>query len=126
VTHADPLAGGLGPCVPGTCPTTYRPVGNGPFAGRDNGVNVFVGGTMRVTGSAAEAEGRVVVGGDFTLRKTSGSSIYNVGSPGSAPVCRRRTAPTSSPWAVTSPSPTPSASTPSAIRAAVRSATPGR
>jgi choice-of-anchor A domain-containing protein len=37
---------------------------------------------MRVTGSAAEAEGRVVVGGDFTLRKTSGSSIYNVGVAG--------------------------------------------
>ncbi|WP_328647879.1 choice-of-anchor A family protein [Amycolatopsis sp. NBC_00348] len=80
--HADPLPGGLGPCVPGTCPGTFPPVGNGSFAGRDNGVNVFVGGTMRVTGSAAEAEGRVVVGGDFTLRKTSGSSIYNVGVAG--------------------------------------------
>lgn len=80
--HADPLPGGLGPCVPGTCPGTYPPVGNGSFAGRDNGVNVFVGDTMRVTGSAAEAEGRVVVGGDFTLRKTSGSSIYNVGVAG--------------------------------------------
>ncbi|MFG1647453.1 choice-of-anchor A family protein [Amycolatopsis sp. NPDC049252] len=80
--EADPLPGGLGPCVPGTCPGIYPPVGNGSFAGRDNGVNVFVGGTMRVTGSAAEAEGRVVVGGDFTLRKTSGSSIYNVGVAG--------------------------------------------
>jgi choice-of-anchor A domain-containing protein len=80
--HADPLPGGLGPCVPGSCPGPYPPVGNGSFAGRDNGVNVFVGGTMRVTGSAAEAEGRVVVGGDFTLRKTSGSSIYNVGVAG--------------------------------------------
>ncbi|WP_328615954.1 choice-of-anchor A family protein [Amycolatopsis sp. NBC_00355] len=80
--HADPLPGGLGPCVPGSCPAIFPPVGNGSFAGRDNGVNVFVGGTMRVTGSAAEAEGRVVVGGDFTLRKTSGSSIYNVGVAG--------------------------------------------
>ncbi|WP_410621039.1 choice-of-anchor A family protein [Amycolatopsis sp. cmx-8-4] len=80
--HADPLPGGLGPCVPGTCPGTFPPVGNGSFAGRDNGVNVFVGGTMRVTGSAAEAEGRVVVGGDFTLRKTAGSSLYNVGVAG--------------------------------------------
>lgn len=79
---ADPLPGGLGPCVPGTCPGTYPPVGNGSFAGRDNGVNLFVGGTMRVTGSAAEAEGRVVVGGGFTLRKTAGSSIYNVGVAG--------------------------------------------
>ncbi|SEF21414.1 choice-of-anchor A domain-containing protein [Amycolatopsis pretoriensis] len=80
--HADPLPDGLGPCVPGTCPTVHPPVGNGPFAGRDNGVNLYVGGDMRVTGSAAEAEGRVVVGGDFTLRKTSGSSIYNVGVAG--------------------------------------------
>ncbi|MEU8639473.1 choice-of-anchor A family protein [Amycolatopsis sp. NPDC048633] len=80
--HADPLPGGLGPCVPGTCPDPHPPVGNGAFAGRDNGVNVFAGGSMRVTGSAAEAEGRVVVGGDFTLRKTSGSSIYNVGVAG--------------------------------------------
>ncbi|VVJ18832.1 Uncharacterised protein [Amycolatopsis camponoti] len=80
--HADPLPDGLGPCVPGTCPDPYPPVGNHPFAGRDNGVNLYVGGSMRVTGSAAEAEGRVVVGGDFTLRKTSGSSIYNVGVAG--------------------------------------------
>nr|WP_211299591.1 choice-of-anchor A family protein [Amycolatopsis lexingtonensis] len=79
---ADPLPGGLGPCVPGTCPGTFPPVGNGAFAGRDNAINVFAGGDMRVTGSAAEAEGRVVVGGDFTLRKTSGSSIYNVGVAG--------------------------------------------
>ncbi|WP_372664807.1 choice-of-anchor A family protein [Amycolatopsis kentuckyensis] len=80
--HADPLPDGLGPCVPGTCPAVHPPVGNGPFAGRDNGVNLFVGGDLRVTGSAAEAEGRVVVGGGFTLRKTSGSSIYNVGVAG--------------------------------------------
>ncbi|WP_191984461.1 choice-of-anchor A family protein [Amycolatopsis eburnea] len=79
---ADPLPGGLGPCVPGTCPGTFPPVGNGAFAGRDNAINVFAGGDMRVTGSAAEAEGRVVVGGDFTLRKTAGSSIYNVGVAG--------------------------------------------
>ncbi|MEV4146867.1 choice-of-anchor A family protein [Amycolatopsis sp. NPDC049691] len=80
--HADPLPDGLGPCVPGTCPTVHPPVGNGPFAGRDNAITVFAGGDMRVTGSAAEAEGRVVVGGSFTLRKTSGSSIYNVGVAG--------------------------------------------
>lgn len=80
--RADPLPGGLGPCVPGSCPGTYPPVGNGAFAGRDNGINLFVGGSMRVTGSAAEAEGRVVVGGDFTQRKTAGSSIYNVGVAG--------------------------------------------
>ncbi|PRY38801.1 choice-of-anchor A family protein [Umezawaea tangerina] len=80
--HADPLPGGLGPCVPGTCPGTHPPIGNGSFAGRDDGIDVFVGGGMRVTGTAAEAEGRVVVGGDFSLRKTSGSSIYNVGVAG--------------------------------------------
>ncbi|MFJ9949720.1 choice-of-anchor A family protein [Kitasatospora sp. NPDC091207] len=81
---AAPLPGGLGPCVPGSCPDPYpSSIGNGPFAGRDNGINIFVGDTFRVTGRAAEAEGRVVVLDSFTQAKEAGvSSIYNVGIAG--------------------------------------------
>ncbi|MFD9422805.1 choice-of-anchor A family protein, partial [Streptomyces sp. NPDC060054] len=77
---AAPLPGGLGPCVPGDCPDPYPPVSNGPIMGRDNGINIFAGGDYRVRGRAAEAEGRLVVLGDFDQNKsTAGSAIYNVG-----------------------------------------------
>ncbi|MFJ4669064.1 choice-of-anchor A family protein [Kitasatospora purpeofusca] len=81
---AAPLPGGLGPCVPGSCPATYpTSINNGPFTGRDNGINVFVGGDFLVRGRAAEAEGRVVVLNAFDQAKESGvSSIYNVGIAG--------------------------------------------
>jgi choice-of-anchor A domain-containing protein len=79
VAAADPLPLGLGPCVGSECPDPYPPVGNPPLAGRDEGVNTFVGGDYLVTGSAAESEGRVVVGGSFTVAKTAGSSTYNLG-----------------------------------------------
>ncbi|MGW2542159.1 choice-of-anchor A family protein, partial [Kitasatospora sp. NPDC001574] len=81
---AAPLPGGLGPCVPGDCPNPYpSSINNGPFAGRDNGINVFVGGDFLVTGRAAEAEGRVVVLNNFSQAKEVGvSSIYNVGIAG--------------------------------------------
>ncbi|TQM79186.1 choice-of-anchor A domain-containing protein [Saccharothrix saharensis] len=77
---ADPLPGGLGPCLGAQCPPGFPPVHNGAFAGRDEAVNVFVGGDFLVRQSAAEAEGRIVVGGDFDLAKAAGaSSVYNVG-----------------------------------------------
>ncbi|WP_405797851.1 choice-of-anchor A family protein [Streptomyces sp. NBC_01506] len=77
---AAPLPGGLGPCVPGDCPDPYPPVSNGPIAGRDNGINIFAGGDYRVRGRAAEAEGRLVVLGDFDQNKSAGgSAVYNVG-----------------------------------------------
>ncbi|MEK2489028.1 choice-of-anchor A family protein [Kitasatospora purpeofusca] len=81
---AAPLPGGLGPCVPGSCPATYpTSINNGPFTGRDNGINVFVGGDFLVRGRAAEAEGRVVVLNAFDQAKEAGvSSIYNVGIAG--------------------------------------------
>ncbi len=81
---AAPLPGGLGPCVPGSCPATYpSSINNQPFTGRDNGINVFVGGDFLVRGRAAEAEGRVVVLNAFDQAKESGvSSIYNVGIAG--------------------------------------------
>ncbi|NEE60582.1 hypothetical protein G3M55_90755, partial [Streptomyces sp. SID8455] len=58
---AAPLPGGLGPCVPGDCPDPFPGINNGPIAGRDNAINLFVGDDFLVRGSAAEAEGRVVV-----------------------------------------------------------------
>ncbi|MEV0277228.1 choice-of-anchor A family protein [Streptomyces sp. NPDC050610] len=76
---AEPLPGGLGSCVPGRCPGAYPDPDNGPVVGRDNGVNVFVGGDYLVGGSAAEAEGKLVALGDFRMNKTSGSRVYNVG-----------------------------------------------
>ncbi|MER5490603.1 SpaA isopeptide-forming pilin-related protein [Streptomyces sp. NPDC002490] len=77
---AAPLPGGLGPCVPGSCPDPFPPISNGPIAGRDNAINIFAGGDFRVRDRAAEAEGRVVVLGDFSQDKATGfSSIYNIG-----------------------------------------------
>ncbi|PSL56203.1 hypothetical protein B0I31_104494 [Saccharothrix carnea] len=45
---ADPLPGGLGPCVGPRCPAVFPPVHNGTFAGRDEAVNIFVGGDFLV------------------------------------------------------------------------------
>ncbi|MFF2009305.1 choice-of-anchor A family protein [Streptomyces sp. NPDC058195] len=81
--HAAPLPGGLGPCVPGSCPDPFPGVSNGPFAGRDNAISVFVGNDFLVRGRAAEAEGRVVVLDDFSQQKEAGaSSLYNLGIAG--------------------------------------------
>ncbi|EME63431.1 choice-of-anchor A family protein [Amycolatopsis decaplanina] len=80
---AAPLPGGLGPCVGSACPGKYPPVNNQDYAGRDNGINVYVGGEFQVREAAAEAEGRVVVLGDFDMAKRAGASaIYNVGIAG--------------------------------------------
>ncbi|MEL6892328.1 MAG: choice-of-anchor A family protein, partial [Actinomycetota bacterium] len=65
-------------CPPGTYPT----IGNGPIQFRDDTVNVFVGGDMTVTGSAAESEGLTVVLGNMELNKTGGSNRYDVGEAG--------------------------------------------
>ncbi|MER7666985.1 SpaA isopeptide-forming pilin-related protein [Kitasatospora sp. NPDC096128] len=74
------LPGGLGPCLGADCPATFPPVNNGPFAGRDAGINIFVGGDFNVGGSAAEAEGHVVTLGNFSQNKAAGaSSGYNIG-----------------------------------------------
>ncbi|MEV4191545.1 choice-of-anchor A family protein [Streptomyces toxytricini] len=76
-----PLPGGLGPCVPGDCPSPFPPIGsNGIPVGRDNAVNIFAGGDFRVRGTASEAEGRLVVLGDFDQDKQAGGDQrYNVG-----------------------------------------------
>ncbi|MFE9421493.1 SpaA isopeptide-forming pilin-related protein [Kitasatospora sp. NPDC006697] len=78
--RAATLPGGLGPCLGADCPATFPPVNNGPFAGRDAGINIFVGGDYNVRGTAAEAEGHVVTLGNFDVNKsTEGSAVYNVG-----------------------------------------------
>ncbi|MEU9608981.1 SpaA isopeptide-forming pilin-related protein [Streptomyces sp. NPDC048057] len=75
-----PLPGGLGPCLPGDCPDPYPPINNGPIAGRDNNINIFAGGNFLVRERAAEAEGKVVVLGNFDQNKSAGgSAIYNIG-----------------------------------------------
>ncbi|WNF28525.1 choice-of-anchor A family protein [Streptomyces sp. C11-1] len=80
---AAPLPGGLGPCVPGDCPDPFPGINNGPIAGRDNAINMFVGDDFLVRGSAAEAEGRVVVLDDFDMNKDAqASQAYNVGEAG--------------------------------------------
>ncbi|RII17740.1 hypothetical protein DSC45_12630 [Streptomyces sp. YIM 130001] len=80
---AAPLPGGLGPCVPGDCPDPFPGISNGPIAGYDNGINIFVGEDFLVRGSAAEAEGRSVVLGDFDMNKAAGvSGVYNIGLAG--------------------------------------------
>ncbi|MFF9144099.1 choice-of-anchor A family protein [Streptomyces sp. NPDC014861] len=80
---ADPLPGGLGPCLPGKCPPTYPDLNNGEVVWRDNAVNVFVGGDFLVREAAAEAEGKVVVLGGFDQAKRAGvSQVYNVGIAG--------------------------------------------
>ncbi|WP_185899330.1 choice-of-anchor A family protein [Streptomyces sp. WAC07061] len=84
-TLRAPLPGGLGPCIPGkepgeACPSSWPDPNNGDFTGRDQNINVFVGGDMLVRRGAAEAEGKVVVLGDFDMNKTAG--VYNVGIAG--------------------------------------------
>ncbi|WJV51425.1 choice-of-anchor A family protein [Streptomyces flavofungini] len=80
---ADPLPGGLGPCKGSACPEEYPEVNNGPIAGRDENINVFVGENMLVREAAAEAEGKVVVLGEFDQNKRAGASqVYNVGVAG--------------------------------------------
>jgi choice-of-anchor A domain-containing protein len=76
-----PLPDGLGPCVPGSCPSPFPPIGsNGIPVGRDNAVNIFVGQDFRVRGTASEAEGRLVVLRDFDQDKQAGGDQrYNVG-----------------------------------------------
>ncbi|WP_341874795.1 choice-of-anchor A family protein [Streptomyces albofaciens] len=76
---AAPLPDGLGPCLGDGCPSSYDDPNNGPVAGRDENLNIFVGGDFRVGGSAAEAEGKVVTLGGFEMNKTGGSGVYNVG-----------------------------------------------
>ncbi|WP_019546145.1 choice-of-anchor A family protein [Streptomyces sulphureus] len=80
---ADPLPGGLGPCLGDDCPAAWRDSAGVPVAHHDTNVNVFVGGDFDVRQAAAESEGRNVVLGDFDLHKRAGvPKVYNIGAPG--------------------------------------------
>ncbi|WP_408993922.1 choice-of-anchor A family protein [Streptomyces sp. 1268] len=80
---ADPLPGGLGPCLGSSCPPSWNDPNNGPVVGFDSNINVFVGGDFLVREAAAEAEGKVVTLGEFDMNKRAGGSqVYNVGIAG--------------------------------------------
>ncbi|WP_328633343.1 choice-of-anchor A family protein [Streptomyces sp. NBC_00356] len=81
--YADPLPDGLGPCLGPDCPGTYPDTNNDTPTGRDNNINVYVGGDFLVRRGSAEAEGKVVVLGDYDQDKDPGvSGLYNVGVAG--------------------------------------------
>ncbi|MFE7561259.1 choice-of-anchor A family protein [Kitasatospora sp. NPDC057500] len=79
VGAAAPLAPPLGACSGPDCPATWPPVNNGDFTGRDATINVFTGGDYTVNGRAAEAEGKIVTLGNFTVDKSQGGGAFNAG-----------------------------------------------
>ncbi|MFW3462065.1 choice-of-anchor A family protein [Streptomyces microflavus] len=80
---ADPLPGGLGPCLGSSCPPSWNDPNNGPVVGYDENINIYVGGDFLVREAAAEAEGKIVTLGRFDMDKRDGASaIYNVGVAG--------------------------------------------
>ncbi|WP_146070194.1 choice-of-anchor A family protein [Arthrobacter sp. GMC3] len=64
-----------------SCAELMPGLGNSTVAGFDNNTNIFVGGNFAVKGTAAEAEGRIVVMGNADFSKTE-QSHYNVGEVG--------------------------------------------
>ena len=78
ITGTSPLAPPLGACLGPQCPGLWPPPHNGDFAGRDAAINIYAGTDFSATGRAAEAEGKIVVLGDFTVDKTGGG-IFNTG-----------------------------------------------
>lgn len=80
---ADPLPGGLGPCLGSDCPATWDDPNSDPVAHHDSNVNIYVGGDYLVREAASEAEGKIVTLGTFDMDKREGvSAIYNVGVAG--------------------------------------------
>ncbi|WP_395375446.1 SdrD B-like domain-containing protein [Marinicella sp. W31] len=77
-------AADLGPersaCEGVGCPASYGAVGVCPNGGSgfDEAYSVIVGGNLTTT-NAAEAEGRILVGGDFSMQRNTG---YNIGVAG--------------------------------------------
>ncbi|MET9923586.1 MULTISPECIES: choice-of-anchor A family protein [unclassified Streptomyces] len=77
---ADPLPGGLGPCLGSGCPSVWNEPNNGPVVGFDENINIYVGGDYLVREAAAEAEGKIVTLGRFDMdKRPEASQIYNVG-----------------------------------------------
>ncbi|MFJ4968499.1 choice-of-anchor A family protein [Streptomyces sp. NPDC088755] len=80
---ADPLPGGLGPCLGDRCPSVWHDPGSGSVVGFDDNVNIYVGGDFLVREAAAEAEGKIVTLGRFDMdKRPEASRIYNVGVAG--------------------------------------------
>ncbi|MFD8417297.1 choice-of-anchor A family protein [Streptomyces sp. NPDC059650] len=73
--------GASAPASAAPAPTRTRPsAATGSSGGRDDGINVFVGGDFLVRERASEAEGRIVVLGGFDHDKAAGfDSRYSVG-----------------------------------------------
>ncbi|MFD7864816.1 choice-of-anchor A family protein [Streptomyces sp. NPDC059783] len=80
---ADPLPGGLGPCLGDDCPSSWQDPNSVPVTHHDSNINIYVGGDYLVREAAAEAEGKIVALGRFDMTKREGASqIYNVGVAG--------------------------------------------
>ncbi|WP_203611714.1 choice-of-anchor A family protein [Streptomyces cyaneofuscatus] len=80
---ADPLPGGLGPCLGSQCPDVWNEPNSGPVTGYDENINIYVGGDFLVREAAAEAEGKIVTLGRFDMdKRAEASQIYNVGVAG--------------------------------------------
>lgn len=85
-----PLPGGLGPCLGSRCPDPFPAieVSTEPN-GYDEGINIFVGADFLVRERAAEAEGKVVVLGNFDQNKnTEAGFVYNLGVVGAGSLVR--------------------------------------
>ncbi|MGA5000540.1 choice-of-anchor A family protein [Streptomyces arboris] len=80
---ADPLPGGLGPCLGDRCPSVWNEPNSRPVVGYDENINIYVGGDFLVREAAAEAEGKIVTLGRFDMdKRDEASQIYNVGVAG--------------------------------------------
>ncbi|MGW2086111.1 choice-of-anchor A family protein, partial [Streptomyces sp. NPDC001880] len=77
---ADPLPGGLGPCLGSDCPTDRLDPNSGAVTHYDSNIDIFVGGDFLVREAAAEAEGKIVTLGRFDMNKREGvSQVYDIG-----------------------------------------------
>jgi choice-of-anchor A domain-containing protein len=77
--QAAPSFAAVGQCPD---PGEFPGIGNLPPVFTDNNVAVYTGGNFLATGSASEAEGVLVVGGDATFDRTLSGSSFNVGTVG--------------------------------------------
>ena len=93
VSPCTPFDGCSGPNCPGTYPGTVSPVDppNEGYSGTDDNFNVIVKGNFIVpVDGGAETEGRVLVGGNFSMNRdyygagTSGGGTFVVGPDGEA------------------------------------------
>ncbi|MFF2267934.1 DUF5979 domain-containing protein [Cellulosimicrobium cellulans] len=77
--QAAPSFAAVGQCPD---PGQFPGIGNLPPKFTDNNVSVYAGGSFLATGSASEAEGVLVVGGNATFNRTLSGSSFNVGTVG--------------------------------------------